>query len=442
VLILAVFAVLGLAAPAVYAAEPRVGDTVTIAATETIEDDVYLIGTTITIDGVVQGDVVALGQTIIVNGSVQGSLMVGGNNVFVNGQVGRSVRAGGYSVIVGPQARIEKDVLVGAYHVAAEPGSQIGGDVWAGSAQARLYGEIGQDYLGSHTALDLNGTIHGNVTVNVNAAGEPSPFNPGMFVPNAPQTPVMTPGFRLGDQAHIDGILNYTSPTAGVISPNANVQGGVRYTVNETATRAAAQAAQVEAERNSVQTWLLNFGRDLATLLLVGLLLMWLAPAFLGRVSNPVTSQPLASLGWGIVVLVGVPFVILSILVAAIALAAGLGALQLGGLAGATVVGGLVIDSGLLLTFIVVLAWLSKLIVGLAIGQRLMQTLAPTYVASRVWPMALGVLLVALLIALPYVGTWVNIVVTLMGMGTLALVVWESRRRATPGVMSPAPLPA
>lgn len=56
------------------AAERRSGDGITINSEEIINDDLYVSGNTITINGTIKGDVLALGNTITINGVVEGDV--------------------------------------------------------------------------------------------------------------------------------------------------------------------------------------------------------------------------------------------------------------------------------------------------------------------------------------------------------------------------------
>src|SRR4051794_7246380 len=77
-----------------HAAVFRSGDKVTIAADETIDDDLYVFGSEIVIDGKVDGDVCAFGKQITVNGTVTGNVMAAGQAVVIVGQAGGARIAG------------------------------------------------------------------------------------------------------------------------------------------------------------------------------------------------------------------------------------------------------------------------------------------------------------------------------------------------------------
>lgn len=444
-LVLPVLLALALLAPAAYAAEPRTGDNITVAANETIDDDAYLFGQNIIINGTVRGDVVAMGQTVVVNGVVDGALMTAGSSVTINGRVGRSVRAAGYSVNLGPQAQIGKDVLAGAYSVIADTGSKVQGDMWVGSYQARLNGEVGQDYRGGHTALELNGVVKGDVYVQVEGQGDSVP--PSVFMPQTPgmsEVPMMLPGLRVGDNAQIGGELRYVSSASGFISPEARIQGGVEKTINEAIERARLEA-QIAVERaNSPMARLIRFGQDWATLLIVGLLLVWLANAFITTAAETVTQRPWPSLGWGFVSLIGLPVIMIVILLISIMILIVLGVVNLGGLGAATFITGLLANGGLLLVFVTTLAWFSKVVIGLTLGQWTLNRLAAQYAESRVWPLVVGVTLLAVVLALfnlvPGLGGVVNLLVSVWGLGALVITLWN--RRGGQPIAQPLPTPA
>src|SRR5262245_7136916 len=79
----------GLAAGALPAQawEFRNGDTVTVPAGTTIDDDLFATGQSVTIAGQVNGEVYALGQTVTVTGAVQRDLIAAGQQVTLDGTV-------------------------------------------------------------------------------------------------------------------------------------------------------------------------------------------------------------------------------------------------------------------------------------------------------------------------------------------------------------------
>ena len=110
VLLLAVLVTVLAAVPAL-AADARSGETVTIASGEVIDDDLYIAGNSIIIDGIVDGDLWAVGGTITVNGRVSGSIVAVGETVDINGDAAHTVRVGGSNLNI--RGNINGDLLAG-----------------------------------------------------------------------------------------------------------------------------------------------------------------------------------------------------------------------------------------------------------------------------------------------------------------------------------------
>ena len=94
-------ALLVVAAPtAALGAEVRTGTSAVVAPGETVDDDVFASGQSVTVAGRVTGDVFAMGQTVAVTGTVDGDLIAAAQQVIVDGAVNGDVRAAGAVVTV------------------------------------------------------------------------------------------------------------------------------------------------------------------------------------------------------------------------------------------------------------------------------------------------------------------------------------------------------
>ena len=134
----ALIALTGLALPtAALAASYRSGDTV-IAKGQTLNDDLYVSGGTLTVDGTVDGDIVAAGGTIIINGTVKGDVMAAGGSIELRGKVGDDVRmAGGQLSVYGS---VGDDVMAAGSSIDLKPGSSVGGDTRLAANEITLAG--------------------------------------------------------------------------------------------------------------------------------------------------------------------------------------------------------------------------------------------------------------------------------------------------------------
>ncbi|MFN8483176.1 MAG: polymer-forming cytoskeletal protein [Anaerolineae bacterium] len=434
-------------APTSHAAEFRSGPSAIVAEGETINDDVYLSGSLIAVNGTVKGDVVAWGQEIVVNGTITGNLNAAGATVTINGTIGGTVRAAGYSVVVGPGAKIGRDLVAAGYNIEVAPGSQIAGDAVLASSQAVVGGTVGRNYLGTHNAAEINGTVKQNVTLQVGASQD-NPVDPAQFMPRgmAPRAAIrrIAPGLTLGSAAQVGGTLNYTSPVDAQIAPGAQVAGGAQRREPEETTRQRQQQQQAAAEAASPLTFAVRLLTELVTLLLVGLVMMALFPGFMHRAALALVRRPLVSLGWSLVAIIAVPILILFVAGVALLVAIVLGVAQLGSLGAFTFVGSLLGLGAVILGFWAILTWLSKIIIGLALGRWLLSRSAHL-AESRYWPLLLGVTVLTLLVGLsafvPYFGPFVIAVITLFGTGAAVVALWQGwrGRGAAPTAVTPAP---
>ena len=71
------------------------GDQILIGAEEVIEDDLYVAGKTVTIDGTLKGNGIVAGELITVNGTIEDDVYLAGETVTIEGIVkGDAVVAG------------------------------------------------------------------------------------------------------------------------------------------------------------------------------------------------------------------------------------------------------------------------------------------------------------------------------------------------------------
>lgn len=366
------------------AAQTRQGDVVTVAANETIDDDLYAFAGTINILGTVRGDLIATGGTVVVDGTVEGDVIAGAGATTVRGQVGGSVRAGSGTVTI--DGRVSQDVLVGSGTLNIGPAARIGRDVLAGTGTATIGGEITRNVTAGGGDLTLDGRIGGNTSLTATT-------------------------LRLTDRAMLAGSLLYASEREANIAGGAVVRGPIERRVPERAAEADPTARAVAKALD----WLRGF----VAFLLLGLLLVFFAPRFARRSADTLVLSPWLSLGIGAAVLVLVPIVAVIVFV-------------LGVLIGGWWVGLVV----LALYFVAVMV--SVPVASLAVGRWITGRLG-----GREWSLVvalvLGLLILLLIGAVPIVGGVVLFCATLFGLGALMVA---TRRRETAAVETRTMLPA
>jgi hypothetical protein len=397
-----------------WAADFRGGDNVIISEDEVIDDDLFVSGNRVEVDGTVRGDLFASGTEVVVNGQVEGSLFIAGQTLEVNGQVDGSVYGGGYALTIGREVNIGRNLYFGGFSLTTEKSSVIGHSLYAGNYQTILDGEVANDVAVGSGALEVNGIVGGDVRGEVGSPDQPSP---PPFMPNFPgSVPMVAPGLRVGENAEIGGNLD-------VEVVEAEVEVDLWSSIAGFLARAFQQ----------------RVGEFIA-LLIVGGLLLYFWPNIVQRASTEAQARPLANAGRGClvtllfpigVIIVGAIVVILAILGGLITFGHLFGDIL--GLGGTTL--GLVV-----VVFSLIFSLVTKAIVAF-LGGRLILTRLVSQMSGW-WldfaSLVLGAIVYEILRVIPVLGWIVSIIVILVGLGAIYVVLRQTMRPSPPAT---APTP-
>ncbi|MEA2634744.1 MAG: hypothetical protein QOJ33_542 [Chloroflexota bacterium] len=255
------------------AADLRQGTDVTVARTETVNDDIYAGAGTISIEGTVNGNVIAGGGTVTVSGNVTRDVIVGGGTINVSGHVGGSIiAAGGNLTLNGP---VEHDIVVTGGMIDIGSGATIGRDLVIAGGSATVAAPVTRRVQMSSGSLTLRGRVTGDVRGRVDH-------------------------LKL-DGAQIGGNLDYTSSNPVELVNGARVAGT---TTRHTPTDSPGAG-------NAFLGWL----RGLIGIFALGLILIFLVPGISTRAIDTLRAQPWLSLGIGAAILIIPPIVALIVFV-------------------------------------------------------------------------------------------------------------------------------
>jgi hypothetical protein len=147
--------------------------------------------------------------------------------------------------------------------------------------------------------------------------------------------------------------------------------------------------------------------------LVVGALLVWLAPGALHAAERAVREHLGAAVGWGVAIAIGVPLLAVLALVTLVGIPFGVALL----LAAIPV----------LLVAYTTTAW--------TVGRRVLRNRSPSPWAA----LLAGWGILRLLALIPIAGALVGIAATVVGLGALAMALWQARRPGAPAARSEAP---
>jgi cytoskeletal protein CcmA (bactofilin family) len=316
----------------------------------------------------VQGDLVASGGRIRVEGRVDGDLIASGGEVTVDGTVtGDVLAAAGSTTIAG----------------------DVGGDVRAATGQARIEGRVGEDVVvgAGQVTVARGAQIGGDLIVG---AG----------------------------QLRLDGTVT------------GSVLGGAG---DYTRTGTVGGSEQVTVQQPEQEPTLTDRGFDVlrryVSILVVGLLLLWLLPRAFRGAGDAVRGRPLVSLGVGILGFIGVVVLLVLVVLVTALLAVGLGLLGLGSLVGATVFGGSLAAGVVAFLFFIAVAFGAQATVGLGLGRLLFRGPRRSF-GKALAALLVGVAVVVLLASIPVAGGWLEALVVVLGLGALVLMLFPAGRLA------------
>ncbi len=427
VILLALLA-LTTAAPA-YAFDGRSGDKVVIQSGDVINDDLYVGANEFVLDGTVNGDVIAGGQMITINGTINGDLMAAGQTIVINGTVTGAARIAGSVLFIGEKANIGKDVIGAGYSLESRKGSAIGRDVIYAGGQILLAGDVTRNVQVATGGLEIAGNVGGNVKADVGEANQSQAGPPPtMFMgPSTVPIPLVKTGLTIDPSAKITGNLAYTQNN-DLTFPAGIVSGKISRTTPPVNQKAQGTSGFVETPAQKVGTWSLNLLRSLVTLILIGLLLLWLFPALIKKPTEKLGTKPWPSLAWGVVAYAAFFFAILLILFVLILGGILFGVLTLGGLSGTVIWLGILALFALIVGFVLVTSFITKVVFGMALGKWILIQVKSPLAEHRFWPMVIGVAITVVVIALlsfplipGFLGGLLNFIVILLGLGAVWL---------------------
>jgi cytoskeletal protein CcmA (bactofilin family) len=388
----------------VSAAEFKTGKEVTIAQDEVIEDDLYMTGEIMTVKGTVKGDVVASGKVVRIEGVVEGDVMAAGQAVVIDGEVRDDVRIAGMTLKLGESASVGDDLFAAGFSFESLNGSQIFGRTSLTGYQALVAGEHREDLVGSLVALRIDGRVAGNVEAAVESEAGPAWWT--QFMQSPVPLPTVDPGLTLGSGARVGGNLSYKSKSAAEIANGALITGETQHEVPE-----AAEAPEVRPGQQLAKVL-----RWFVALFLFGALLLWLVPDKMNGVATTVADRPAASLGWGIVTLLGFPVAMVLVLVVTLVLAMLFGFMTLGKMTALVVILGVLLELLLAMKLWIAVGFLAPVVVSLA-GGRFLMTRGGAAEKSPFSSLLVGLALLALLSVVPFIGTLLRWLVVLIGLG-------------------------
>lgn len=306
----------------------------------TLKLPVFMAGDVQTIDKPIEGDLMVAGGQIKINTNISGDVYVGGGQIEIEGVIDGNLIVGGGNITI--SGKVLKNVIVGGGQVIIDNSADIGGYVLAGGGK-----------------VDLLGSFAGPVKVGARE-------------------------LLIGGKAVINGNLE-ADVTSADVSPTSKIVGEKKIQIHEIK----------QSEKRVVMRRQFGYGKEIFSFLSKLVLVLVLVKLLGEKIINFYTKKSFwSNMGWGLIVLVVTPFLMLMLLV--------------------TVIG--IPLSGIILSLYLLFLTLSGIVTSIIVGNYVSQK---GYIKTEnlYFQGFIGLLLLTLLGLIPFVGGLVKLIVLLFGLG-------------------------
>lgn len=323
---------------------------------QTINDDLFLAGETIIIDGTVNGDVYAAGEAVVINGTVNGDVYAFAGKVEIKGTIRDDLVAAAQAITI--TGAVGDSVTVAGETITAEKSAGIGGGVLAAGSALTIRSAVGRGITAAAGEISLDGQVGRSVLLAAST-------------------------ITLNSATKIMGDLKYQSEESLIKNQGSEITGQT-VRLEELGGKKGNNAYEI---RWGFVVW------SLISSALVGLILMRLMPTAMPAIAGAITGHPLPVLAWGLAVMFIAPPILILLLVSIIGIPLAI--------------------LGAILFFVIL--YLSNIFTALAIGN-----IIATRIRRPVNTYALfisGLVLLMLVSLIPVVGTIVAFMTVLLGLG-------------------------
>ncbi len=364
-----------------------------LSISESIEDDVYAFGNTVTLTGNVDGDLVAAGSQINILGNVEGDLLAAGSTITVNGEIGDTVRIAGGVITI--NNNLKKDLVAAGGQVEISSNSVIDGDVAINAARIVINGNVGGGLKVSAAEVTINGKIGDTVEIS-------------------------SSNIKIGDGAEISGNLNYTSDKEALVSANAKITGKTNWTKPKTDSSKELKVAP-NINKGAVAlftaTWIGGKAVRFLSCFVLGIILLLVAPWAFSKFNARMKKSFGYCVGGGAIVLFGAPIAMFIIFIIGIILFV-------------TIIGSLLGVLSLFANFYLILGYalllfVSNIFLSFFIGNLILQKGVKNLnkYGWKVVALLIGLVITSILFAIPFIGWLAQFVAILFGFGGLVMII-------------------
>jgi len=386
-----------------YAFTTKSGESVNLTADES--DDIYVFGNNVLVSSKINGDLVAAGGRLDLKGEVTQDLLTAGGFLNVGGTIGDDAKvAGGIITISGT---IDDDLIIAGGQITIDKNAKIGGDVVMSGGTLTVNGEVAGKLIVSCESIEITGKIAKDVEISTASS------------------------IQVAGGAEVGGNFNYTSSKEAEISKDAKISGKVNYTPVKVETKEPKDKALIGIPFGIFgATYVGSKVISFLSMFVLGVLLILAIPFIFKKFNLRMRSSLGRCVGGGAIMLFGIPVGILILWFICILLMI-------------TVIGMGVGMLGFCSTFIIaalyfILIYCSTAFLSFFIGELILSKtkLNLSKYGWKVLAYLIGLAIVMLVYAIPFVGWVVQFAGILFGFGGLIMLlkdwIWGFNKAKNP----------
>lgn len=391
--------------PLTIAAEFEADDNVHISNIHVIDGDLYTWGEIITIDGEIKGDLIGGGESVTLNGLVENSTIIGANKFSHSGDINGSLRLFANNAVI--DGAVKRSGLFFCNELKFGKNAVIGKDVY-------IYGGN----------IDIAGTIHGDVTINSGPSvliGTGITLNrEGVYISGTidGDLTIHAKEIHIVPPALIKGDFKYISDNQANIDINSGV------TILGNTTWDLPEKIEND-EKDTLFLATAKAGSKLLAAFLFGLLLMVLCKNYISSMVFQLQERFAISAAVGFISFAVLVIFVIILILTLLLLITGLALIAKGEAIGGTIILALstimIPISSVTIVTISTMIYSGKIIMALLLGFTIVSKLKsnPAYLSKS--QLFLGLLIMYIIFALPYIGTLLFVIISIIGVGAIIL---------------------
>ena len=263
-----------------------------------VTGDLFVLCGDLIVEGRVEGHIIGAARTATIHGTVEGSIYILGGELSVQGSLGKDLHFVGLTLKVEEEARFLHEggaILSANLSNTVLSGATVPGNISNVGYQLIIDGDVGHEISFWGSTLNISGRVGGDVTATVgnSESGGTASQIETLLIPLRFDIELRDPGLILAEGGSINGQLEYTGPTEGII------RGETAFPPVFNTTRTPVVGNPVEQSARTLGNYIQARLREFIALMFVAALCLLAIPRQIQAPIIELQAHPISTLGVG-----------------------------------------------------------------------------------------------------------------------------------------------